>query len=572
MDMDIADGLAVLPPQATRAGIYHYDAYDREFLRERVAEFRGQVERRLAGALTEDEFKPLRLMNGLYLQLHAYMLRCAVPYGILSSHQMRQFAHVARTYDRGYGHFTTRQNIQFNWIKLIDAPDVLASLAEADLHAIQTSGNCIRNVTTDEYAGAAADESVDPRVYAEILRQWSTLHPEFSFLPRKFKIAITGAAVDRAAIQMHDIGLAVKRNAEGQIGFEVWVGGGLGRVPVLAFKICDWLPEDDFLAYMEAVLRVYNALGGRENIHKARIKILVRDVGHERFTEMVEREFGFIPKQKYRIDPAVVDAIRAHFAPPPFDVLPHAEATLARHVAENAGFAAWVRQNTHPHKQPGYISAVISLKPIGGVPGDATAEQMDAVADLADRYSFDELRVSHIQNLVLPHVRQDELFDVWQALVPLELATPNIGTISDIIACPGLDYCSLANARAIPVAQDLSSRFADLERQYNIGQLFLNISGCINACGHHHVGHIGLLGVDKKGEEFYQITLGGSATNDAAIGEIIGAAVPYDNVVDSVETLIQTYLAVRRDADEKFIDTYRRVGMAPFKDALYAAA
>jgi len=552
--------------------MYRYDEFDHALVRERVAEFSDQVARRASGALTEDEFKPLRLMNGLYLQLHAYMLRCAVPYGILSSHQMRQFAHVARTYDRGYGHFTTRQNIQFNWIKLIDAPDVLASLAEADLHAIQTSGNCIRNVTTDEYAGAAADESVDPRVYAEILRQWSTLHPEFSFLPRKFKIAITGAAVDRAAIQMHDIGLAVKRNAEGQIGFEVWVGGGLGRVPVLAFKICDWLPEDDFLAYMEAVLRVYNALGGRENIHKARIKILVRDVGHERFTEMVEREFGFIPKQKYRIDPAVVDAIRAHFAPPPFDVLPHAEATLARQVAENAGFAAWVRQNTHPHKQPGYISAVISLKPIGGVPGDATAEQMDAVADLADRYSFDELRVSHIQNLVLPHVRQDELFDVWQALVPLDLATPNIGTISDIIACPGLDYCSLANARASPVAQDLSSRFADLERQYNIGQLFLNISGCINACGHHHVGHIGLLGVDKKGEEFYQITLGGSATNDAAIGEIIGAAVPYDKVVDSVETLIQTYLAVRRDADEKFIDTYRRVGMAPFKDALYAAA
>ena len=571
--MDSIDAIAPRAAgQSTRAGIYHYDEYDRDFLRERVAEFRGQVERRLAGALSEDEFKPLRLMNGLYLQLHAYMLRCAIPYGVLSSRQLRQFAHVARTYDRGYGHFTTRQNLQFNWIKLVEAPDALAALAEADLHAIQTSGNCIRNVTTDEYAGAAADETVDPRVYAEILRQWSTLHPEFSFLPRKFKIAITGAAVDRAAIQVHDIGLAAKRDDSGRIGFEVWVGGGLGRVPVLAYKIRDWLGEDDFLAYMEAILRVYNALGGRENIHKARIKILVRDVGQARFSEMVEREFGFIPKDKYRIDPAVIEAIRAHFAPPPFDVLPHAAAALTQQVAADPAFAAWVRHNTHPHKQPGYVSAVISLKPIGGVPGDATAAQMDAVADLADRYSFDEVRVSHVQNLVLPHVRQDELFDVWQALRGLDLATPNIGTVSDIIACPGLDYCSLANARAIPVAQRLSERFADLQRQYDVGQLFVNISGCINACGHHHVGHIGILGVDKKGEEFYQITLGGSAANDAAIGDIIGAAVSYDAVVDAVETIIQTYLSVRATPAEKFIDTYRRVGMAPFKDALYAAA
>jgi sulfite reductase (NADPH) hemoprotein beta-component len=571
--MDIIETFAdIAPPPRTRAGIYRYDEYDRRFLRERVAEFRDQVARRVAGALSEDEFKPLRLMNGLYLQLHAYMLRCAVPYGLLSSAQLRQFAHVARTYDRGFGHFTTRQNIQFNWIKLEEAPDTLAALAEVDLHAIQTSGNCIRNVTTDEYAGAAADETVDPRVYAEILRQWSTLHPEFSFLPRKFKIAITGAAVDRAAIQVHDIGLVAKPGGDGAIGFEVWVGGGLGRVPVLAYKIRDWLPEADFLSYMEAILRVYNALGGRENIHKARIKILVRDVGHARFTELVEQEFAVIPPAKYRLDPAVVDDIRAHFAPPPFADLPDAPATLAAQVAADADFADWVNHNTHPHRQPGYISAVVSLKPIGGVPGDATAEQMDAIADLAEQYSFDEVRVSHVQNLVLAHVRQDELFALWRALRPLGLATPNIGTVSDIIACPGLDYCALANARAIPVAQSLSKRFRDLQRQYDVGALFINISGCINACGHHHVGHIGLLGVDKKGEEFYQITLGGSATNDAAIGEIVGPSVPYDDVVDAVETIIQTYLAVRRDGGEKFIDTYRRVGMAPFKDALYAAA
>jgi sulfite reductase (NADPH) hemoprotein beta-component len=570
--MDAIEHLPPLPGHvAGRAGIYQYDEYDRQFLRDRVEEFRGQVARRLAGALTEDEFKPLRLMNGLYLQLHAYMLRCAIPYGVLSSAQLRQFAYVARVHDRGFGHFTTRQNLQFNWIKLEEAPDALAALADADLHAIQTSGNCIRNVTTDEYAGAAADESVDPRVYAEILRQWSTLHPEFSFLPRKFKIAITGAAVDRAAIQVHDIGLVAKRDAAGALGFEVWVGGGLGRLPVLAYKIRDWLAEAEFLGFMEAILRVYNALGGRENINKARIKILVRDVGHERFSEMVEAEYAAMPRQKFRLDPAVVAAINAHFAPPPFATLPDAPTVLARHVAANAEFADWVRQNTHPHKQPGYISAVVSLKPIGGVPGDMTAAQMEAVADLADRYSFDEVRVSHVQNLVLPHVRQDELFAVWRALAELGLATPNIGTISDIIACPGLDYCSLANARAIPVAQRLSERFRDLARQYDIGPVFVNISGCMNACGHHHVGHIGLLGVDKKGEEFYQITLGGSATNDAALGEIVGPAVPYDDVVDAVETLIQTYLSIRQPG-EKFIETYRRAGMAPFKDALYAAA
>jgi len=570
--MDIVESHVGLPAgTATRAGIYHYDEYDRQFLRERVAEFRGQVERRLEGALSEDEFKPLRLMNGLYLQLHAYMLRCAVPYGVLSSAQLRQLAHIARTYDRGFGHFTTRQNLQFNWIKLEEAPDALAALAEADLHALQTSGNCIRNVTTDEFAGAAADEVVDPRVYAEILRQWSTLHPEFSYLPRKFKIAITGAPNDRAAIQVHDIGLLAKRGPGGETGFEVWVGGGLGRVPIIGTKLRDWLPEVDFLSYMEAVLRVYNALGGRENIHKARVKILVRDVGAERFTAMVEQEFSILPRQKFRLDPAVVAAIRAHFAPPPFEALPHAADTLAGQVAADAAFADWVAHNTHPHQQHGYISAVISLKPIGGIPGDATAEQMDAVADLADRFSFDEIRVTHVQNLVLPHVRQDELHDVWRALDALGLATPNIGTVTDIIACPGLDYCALANARAIPVAQLLSERFSDLRRQYDIGPLSLNISGCINACGHHHVGAIGILGVDKKGEEYYQITLGGSSGNDAAIGEIVGPAVPYDAVVDAVETIVRTYVSLRTSG-ETFLAAYRRVGMAPFKDALYAAA
>jgi sulfite reductase (NADPH) hemoprotein beta-component len=570
--MDIAEShIALSAETATRAGIYHYDEYDREFLRARVAEFRDQVVRRLAGALTEDEFKPLRLMNGLYLQLHAYMLRCAIPYGVLSSGQLRRLAHIARVYDRGFGHFSTRQNLQFNWIKLEEAPDALAALAEADLHALQTSGNCIRNVTTDEFAGAAADEVVDPRVYAEILRQWSTLHPEFTFLPRKFKIAITGAPNDRAAIQVHDIGLLAKRGPAGEVGFEVWAGGGLGRVPIIGTKLRDWLDEAEFLSYMEAVLRVYNALGGRENIHKARVKILVRDLGAARFIELVEQEFATLPREKFRLDPDVVAAIRAHFAPPPFAAVPRAAAELSRRVATDPAFADWVAHNTHPHRQPGYISAVVSLKPIGGIPGDATADQMDAVADLADRFSFDEIRVSHVQNLVLPHVRQDELFDVWRALDALGLATPNIGTVTDIIACPGLDYCALANARAIPVAQRLSERFSDLRRQYDIGPITLNISGCINACGHHHVGAIGILGVDKKGEEYYQITLGGSAGNDAAIGEIIGPAVPYDAVVDVVERVIHIYLALRQP-QEAFLQTLRRVGLAPFKDALHEVA
>ena len=552
-----------------RARVYHYDQLDREFLAERVADFRDQVARRIAGELSEDEFRPLRLMNGLYLQLHAYMLRVAIPYGVLSSPQLRQLAYIARSYDRGYGHFTTRQNIQYNWPKLVETPDILQALADVDMHAIQTSGNCIRNITTDEFAGAAADELVDPRVYAEILRQWSTRHPEFTYLPRKFKIAIVGAPLDRAAIKVHDIGLIATRNQEGEIGFEVYAGGGLGRTPIVGMKLRDFLPESEFLAYMEAILRTYNALGERDNIYRARIKIMVRELGQE-FIDLVEREYAVLPHQKYRIEPAVVAWVGANFAPPEFDRAA-TPALMQRHVAENPDFATWVARNTHPHREPGYISAVISLKSIGGVPGDATANQMDMVADLADVYGFSEIRVSHVQNLVLPHVRRDDLFTVWQELVKAGLGTPNIGLITDIITCPGLDFCALANARSIPIAQRIAERFASLERQVDIGEVFVNISGCINACGHHHVGHIGILGVDKRGEEFYQITLGGSATNDAAVGEIIGAAFSYDLVVDAIETLLTTYIRLR-EKGERFIETYRRLGPLPFKEALYAGA
>ncbi len=553
---------ALTPPQYART--YRYDEVDREFLRERIAEFRGQVERRLAGELTEDEFKPLRLMNGLYLQLHAYMLRVAIPYGLLNSAQLRQLGTIARRWDRGFGHFTTRQNIQFNWTKLEDVPAMLEALAEVDMHAIQTSGNCIRNTTTDEYAGASPDEVVDPRVYAEILRQWSTLHPEFTWLPRKFKIAITGSPNDRVAAQVHDVGVLAKRDARGEVGFEVHAGGGLGRTPIIARKLRDWVPESEFLAYMEAVLRVYNALGQRENIYKARIKILVRDLGDE-FTQMVEREYERLPRDKYRLDPEVVAAIAAHFAPPPFAALED------QALPEDPEFRRWAAASVRPHKQPGYASVTISLKPIGGIPGDASADQMEAVADLAERHSFGEIRVTHVQNLVLPHVRQEDLYTLWQGLRAAGLATPNIGLISDIIACPGMDYCALATARSIPIAQRISERFASLDRQHDIGECFINISGCINACGHHHVAHIGILGVDKRGEEVYQVTLGGSATNDAAIGELIGPAFSYDAVVDAVETLITTYVA-HRTPGERFIDTYRRIGATPFKDALYAPA
>ena len=552
-------------------GLYQYDAVDRQFVHERVEQFRGQVERRLAGDLTEDEFKPLRLMNGLYLQLHAYMLRIAVPYGVLSSTQMRRLAHIGRVYDKGYGHFTTRQNLQFNWIKLAETPDILGQLADVNMHAIQTSGNCIRNVTTDQFCGAAADEVIDPRVYAEILRQWSTNHPEFSFLPRKFKIAISGSPADRAAVKVHDIGLLAKRNAEGEVGFEVWVGGGLGRSPFVAKKARDWVPEADGLAYLEAILRVYNQFGRRDNMYKARIKILVHELGIEKFLTHVDAEFERIRGPKFALDPELVAAIQARFAPPPLADLPEHCPEFEAAKAADPAFARWVRTNTVAHKAPGYICATLSLKPIGGIPGDATSEQMEAVADLSDRYSFGEIRVAHEQNLVLAHVREDALHALWLELKSHELATPNIGLVSDIIACPGLDYCALANARAIPIAQGISERFADLDRQLAIGDLSINISGCINACGHHHVANIGILGVDKKGVEFYQITVGGNAGIDAAIGDIVGPALPAEEVPAAIEALVNVYLHYRKDG-ERFIDTLGRIGIQPFKETLYAAA
>jgi sulfite reductase (NADPH) hemoprotein beta-component len=549
-----------------QTGIYHYDGLDRQFLQRRTEEFREQVQRRMAGGLTEDEFKPLRLMNGLYLQLHAYMLRVAIPYGVLSSQQMRKLAHVARTYDRDYGHFTTRQNIQFNWIKLEQAPDILADLAEVDIHAIQTSGNCIRNVTTDQFAGAAADELIDPRVYAEILRQWSTDHPEFLFLPRKFKIALTGSPHDRAAIKLHDIGVLTIRNAQGEVGFSVYVGGGLGRTPVIGVKIREFLPVSDLLRYMEAILRVYNAAGRRDNIYKARIKILVRETGAERFAELVEQEFASLSGQRLELSDEVVQAIGSRFGVPEFADLPAVSEGFEAAKRTDQDFARWVNTNTHPHRMPGYISAVVSLKPIGGIPGDATSAQMDAMADLADRYSFGELRVAHEQNIVLAHVRQDELFALWQDLKAPEIATPNVGLVTDIIACPGLDYCDLANARSIPIAQSISARFGDLARQHDIGELHINISGCINACAHHHVAHIGILGVDKHGQEAYQVTIGGAADEQAALGQLVGAAVPAEAVPDLVEKMVGVYLA-ERSPGELFIDTFRRIGMAKFKEA-----
>jgi sulfite reductase (NADPH) hemoprotein beta-component len=550
--------------------MYRYDEFDRTLVHERVEQFRGQVTRRLAGALSDDEFRPLRLMNGLYLQLHAYMLRVAIPYGTLSSRQLRRLARIARVYDKGYGHFTTRQNIQYNWPALADTPDILMELAEVEMHCIQTSGNAIRNVTADAFAGAAADEIEDPRITCEVIRQWSTLHPEFSFLPRKFKIAVTGAPHDRAAVRVHDIGLAMRRDAAGEIGFEVMVGGGQGRTPMIAKTIRAFLPRRHLLSYLEAILRVYNQLGRRDNLFKARIKILVHEIGIERFRTMVEDEWQHLKDGACELPAGEFERITAYFAPPPFEALDDQPAELAAPMFEDADFRAWTRTNVHRHRSAGYAIVSISLKPPGGIPGDATAEQMDALADLADQTSFGEIRVTHHQNLVLPHVRKRDLYRLWQALRPLGLATANIGQLTDIIACPGLDYCSLANARAIPVAQRISARFEDLARLHDIGDLRINISGCINACGHHHVGHIGILGVDKKGEEFYQITLGGDSTETASLGDLVGPAFSYEDVVGAVETIVETYVAVRQNG-ERFLETYRRVGLAPFKEKLYAA-
>ena len=547
--------------------MYRYDEFDATLVAERTAQFRDQVARRLAGDLTEEQFKPLRLMNGLYLQLHAYMLRVAIPYGTLSSKQLRMLAHIARKYDKGYGHFTTRQNIQFNWPALTDVPDILADLADVEMHAIQTSGNCIRNVTSDQYAGATAEEIEDPRVWCEVIRQWSTFHPEFSWLPRKFKIAVTASPDDRAAVRVHDIGLHM-REKDGVAGFEVIVGGGMGRTPYLGLTIREFLPKEHLLSYLEAILRVYNAQGRRDNKYKARIKILVNALGIDEFRRLVDDEWAHIKDSGVDVPADEIERINAYFAPPAFETLPETSKALEEARASDASFDRWVRQNTAAHKIASHAIVNISLKPIGGVPGDVTDSQMEVIADLAERFSFDEARATHEQNLCLPHVKKDDLYTVWKILDAHDMATPNIGLASDIIACPGLDYCDLANARSIPIAQRLSERFADSENAEEIGELKIKISGCINACGHHHVGHIGILGVDKKGEEFYQVTIGGSGAEDASLGEIAGRGLSSTEVVDAVDRLVQFYKNNRQDG-ERFLDAYRRLGAEPFKEAIY---
>ncbi len=545
--------------------MYRYDEFDAGFVRERVALFRDQVQRRIDGSLSEDEFKPLRLKNGVYLQLHAYMLRVAIPYGSLSSKQLRQLALIGDTYDRGYGHLTTRQNIQFNWPRLRDVPDILELLADVEMHCIQTSGNCIRNVTADHFAGVAADEWIDPRPVCELIRQWSTAHPEFSYLPRKFKIAVTGASHDRAVVKAHDIGLRIVKHPDtGAHGFEVSVGGGLGRTPMIGKVIRDFLPVDELLAYLEAVMRVYNLEGRRDNKYKARIKILVHETGIEAFKAQIEQEYAQLHGPSINADPAELARIAAYFAPPQYEVLPAVSARLEAAQSANPAFADWVDTNGFAHKVAGYRTITISLKGIGEIPGDITSEQMRQVADLADRFSLSEIRVSHNQNLILPNVKNDDLFALWQGLAEAGLSSANVGLITDIIACPGLDYCALATARSIPIAQAIAKRFADPVRQRQIGPLNLNISGCINACGHHHVGQIGILGLEKRGQESYQITLGGDPTEQAAIGEIVGPGLTAEAVPEAIERLVDVYLSARQTG-ESFIETFRRIGIGPFK-------
>ncbi len=550
--------------------MYRYDEFDHRFVRERVLEFRGQVERRLDGSLSDDEFRPLRLMNGLYLQLHAYMLRVAIPYGTLSSRQMRQLAMIADKWDKGYGHFTTRQNIQFNWPKLKDVPDIHDALADVEMHAIQTSGNCIRNVTADQFSGVAADEIEDPRPTAELLRQWSSLHPEFTFLPRKFKIAVTGAEHDRAAIKGHDIGLRIlKHPTSGEVGYEIIVGGGLGRTPMIGKVIRDFLPKADLLPYLEAIMRVYNAEGRRDNKYKARVKILVHETGIDEVRKAVEEEFAASNRAAIAADPKEVERINAYFAPPAYETLPDTSARLEAAKAQDPELKRFIDTNGFAHKVPGYVAITVSLKAIGAAPGDATSDQMRALADLADAYSLGELRVTHLQNIVLPYVKKDDVPALYAELKKHELGTANVGLITDIVACPGMDYCALATARSIPIAQDIAKRFADPDRQQIIGELGIKISGCINACGHHHIGHIGILGLEKSGEESYQITLGGDATENAAIGERLGPGVTGDDVPDTIERIVDIYLAERQKG-ERFIDTYRRVGIDRFKGAIHA--
>ena len=551
--------------------MYIYDAFDRRLLAERVAEFRDQVARRLSGELTEEEFKPLRLMNGVYLQLHAYMLRIAIPYGTLSTRQLRKLAEIARKYDRGYGHFTTRQNIQFHWIKLAELPDAMAELASVGMHGMQTSGNNVRNITTDQWAGVAPDEIEDPRIWAELIRQHVTLHPEFSFMPRKFKIAVGASSRDRAALRIHDMALRLHRDASGKTGFEVMVGGGLGRTPYLAQTIKPFLETRDALSYVEAVLRTYNQFGRRDNIWKARIKILVHDLGAEAFAKEVEAEWASIKDGALALEPIVVAEIASRFRYPDYEALDDAPLQLAELRRKDRGFDAWVNNCVTNHKAPGYAIVTLALKPEGGTPGDCTAAQMDKLADLADRYSFGEIRVGHEQNLALPHVAQRDLPALWHELNAIGLTRTNVNLISDIISCPGLDYCSLANARSIPIAQEITRRFHDLDRQRNLGRLHINISGCINACGHHHVGHIGILGVEKNGEEFYQITLGGKADENAVLGTLMGPAVPYAQVADVVEDIAAAYLELRQRPDELFVDTVKRLGVEPFRERVYAA-
>ena len=549
--------------------MYRYDEFDAKFVAERVAQFRGQVERRLSGELNEDQFKPLRLMNGLYLQLHAYMLRVAVPYGTLSAKQMRMLAHIARKYDRGYGHFTTRQNIQYNWTRLADAPDIIDALADVQMHAIQTSGNCIRNVTADPYAGVAPDEIEDPRIWAEVLRQWSSIHPEFTFLPRKFKIAITGAAEDRAAILFHDIGLKIVKGPKGETGFRVFVGGGQGRTPYVAQEIAAFVPREHLLSHLEAIMRVYNLHGRRDNIYKARIKILVNALGIDEFRRQVMTEWATLDKPSVELPAGEFERVAAAFQQVKLKPGSIRNAAVQARRGSDAGFDRWVRLNVAGHRVAGHAIVNISLKEPGKVPGDASAEQMEAVAELAELHGHDEIRVTYQQNLVLPSVAIGDLPAVYDGLVQAQLATANTELITDIIACPGLDYCNLANARAIPIAQAIAERFADPKRAEAIGPLRLNISGCINACGPHHAGNIGILGVDKKGTEHYQITLGGSPKDDAEVGDILGPSFTAEHVPGAIETIVETYMAHRRDGQETFLAAYRRLGKTPFREALY---
>jgi len=549
--------------------MYRYDQFDHKITAERIVQYRDQVRRRLSGELSEDEFRILRLQNGLYLQIHAYMLRIAVPYGLVSAAQMRMFAHIAHKYDRDYGHFTTRQNIQFNWLKLEDTPDILADLATVEMHANQTSGNCIRNITCDEFAGVARDEIIDPRPYAEILRQWSTFHPEFAYLPRKFKISMTGATTDRAAIAVHDIGLQAVDNAQGTVGFRVLVGGGLGRTPLIGKEICDFVPWQHAISYLESIVRVYNEYGRRDNIYKARIKILVKALGIEEFRRQVEADWKFTKDGPCTITQAELDRVAACFTAPAYEQLPESDTAVIQLQQNDKAFANWLQRNVKPHKISGYAAVVLSLKKTGIAPGDATTQQMEAAAALAEQYSFGELRVTHMQNLVLADVKQSDLISLWHRAKDLGMATPNIGLLTDMICCPGGDFCSLANARSITLSKAIAERFDHIDFQHDIGEIELNISGCMNACGHHHIGQIGILGVEKNGEEWYQVSLGGAQGNNCSIGKVIGPSFTFMQMPEVIGRLLHAYVRDRFD-NERFVDTVNRIGIAPFKEYVYA--